>query len=149
MRNQVKVGRLLSDILLNRYETAMRIFQEVITAMQTGSWEEALVLYTSAKSNWQNLKQTYDLRLELQNCLLFLASSSSPVYLMAEAYEPVFVYSWQEQLPVFLRCFTIGWAYTRILSRGVEILQRLRRYEVCVRAGVCVFIVLKAIRKEN
>lgn len=36
----------------------------------------------------------------------------------------------QEELPVFLRSFTTGWAYTRILSRGVEILQRLRRYEV-------------------
>lgn len=36
----------------------------------------------------------------------------------------------QEELPVFLRSFTTGWAYTRILSRGVEILQRLRHYEV-------------------
>uniref|UniRef100_A0A3Q4H5E4 Fanconi-associated nuclease n=1 Tax=Neolamprologus brichardi TaxID=32507 RepID=A0A3Q4H5E4_NEOBR len=40
--------------------------------------------------------------------------------------------SHQEKLPVFLRCFTAGWAYTRILSRGVEILQRLRRYEEAV-----------------
>ncbi|KAM9375726.1 fanconi-associated nuclease 1 [Pholidichthys leucotaenia] len=40
--------------------------------------------------------------------------------------------SHQEELPVFLRCFTAGWAYTRILSRGVEILQRLRRYEEAV-----------------
>ncbi|XP_026783354.3 fanconi-associated nuclease 1 [Pangasianodon hypophthalmus] len=86
---------------LIRYEAAMRTLQEVITAMQAGCWEDALVLYTSAKSNWQNLKQNYDL-------------------------------SWQEQLPVFLRCFTVGWAYTRILSRGVEILQRLRRYKDAV-----------------
>ncbi|XP_061825716.1 fanconi-associated nuclease 1 isoform X2 [Nerophis lumbriciformis] len=40
--------------------------------------------------------------------------------------------SHQEELPVFLRSFTAGWAYTRILSRGVEILQRLRRYEEAV-----------------
>uniref|UniRef100_A0A4W4HJA2 Fanconi-associated nuclease n=1 Tax=Electrophorus electricus TaxID=8005 RepID=A0A4W4HJA2_ELEEL len=40
--------------------------------------------------------------------------------------------SCQEELPVFLRCFTVGWTYTRILSRGVEILQRLRRYEDAV-----------------
>ncbi|XP_069018044.1 fanconi-associated nuclease 1 [Embiotoca jacksoni] len=40
--------------------------------------------------------------------------------------------SYQEELPVFLRSFTTGWAYTRILSRGVEILQRLRRYEEAV-----------------
>ncbi|XP_061532096.1 fanconi-associated nuclease 1 [Phycodurus eques] len=40
--------------------------------------------------------------------------------------------SHQKELPVFLRSFTTGWAYTRILSRGVEILQRLRRYEEAV-----------------
>eukprot|EP00066_Takifugu_rubripes_P004422 XP_003967788.1 PREDICTED: fanconi-associated nuclease 1 [Takifugu rubripes] len=38
----------------------------------------------------------------------------------------------QEELPVFLRSFTTGWAYTRILSRGVEVLQRLRQYEEAV-----------------
>ncbi|XP_037306935.2 fanconi-associated nuclease 1 [Pungitius pungitius] len=38
----------------------------------------------------------------------------------------------QEELPVFLRSFTTGWAYTRILSRVVEILQRLRHYEEAV-----------------
>lgn len=40
--------------------------------------------------------------------------------------------SHQEKLPVFLRCFTVGWTYTRIQSRGVEILQRLRFYEEAV-----------------
>ncbi|XP_029379024.1 fanconi-associated nuclease 1 [Echeneis naucrates] len=40
--------------------------------------------------------------------------------------------SHQEGLPIFLRVFTTGWAYTRILSRGVEILQRLRQYEEAV-----------------
>ncbi|XP_040893434.1 fanconi-associated nuclease 1 isoform X2 [Toxotes jaculatrix] len=40
--------------------------------------------------------------------------------------------SHQEELPVFLRSFTTGWAYTRILSRGVEIFQRLRQYEEAV-----------------
>ncbi|KAL0968667.1 hypothetical protein UPYG_G00269950 [Umbra pygmaea] len=38
----------------------------------------------------------------------------------------------QEELPVFLRCFTTGWAYTRIVSRGVEVLQRLHRYTEAV-----------------
>lgn len=37
-----------------------------------------------------------------------------------------------EELPLFLRCFTVGWVYTRILSRTVEILQRLHLYEVRV-----------------
>uniref|UniRef100_A0A8C2KB68 Fanconi-associated nuclease n=1 Tax=Cyprinus carpio TaxID=7962 RepID=A0A8C2KB68_CYPCA len=84
--------------ILYRYETAMRTLQEVIAAMQTGSWEDAYVLYATAKATWQEIKDSCDL-------------------------------SHQEQLPVFLRCFTVGWTYTRILSRGVEILQRLRRYE--------------------
>ncbi|XP_076847643.1 fanconi-associated nuclease 1 [Brachyhypopomus gauderio] len=86
---------------LIRYENAMRTLQEVVTAMQTGHWEDALGLYNSAKATWQDLKLTCDL-------------------------------SCQEELPVFLRCFTVGWTYTRILSRGVEILQRLRRYEDAV-----------------
>uniref|UniRef100_A0A2K6BYG9 Fanconi-associated nuclease n=1 Tax=Macaca nemestrina TaxID=9545 RepID=A0A2K6BYG9_MACNE len=38
-----------------------------------------------------------------------------------------------EDLPVFLRCFTVGWIYTRILSLFVEILQRLHMYEEAVR----------------
>uniref|UniRef100_A0A3B4WQ28 Fanconi-associated nuclease n=1 Tax=Seriola lalandi dorsalis TaxID=1841481 RepID=A0A3B4WQ28_SERLL len=34
---------------------------------------------------------------------------------------------------IYLFLFTTGWAYTRILSRGVEILQRLRQYEEAVK----------------
>ncbi|XP_053437947.1 fanconi-associated nuclease 1 [Nycticebus coucang] len=37
-----------------------------------------------------------------------------------------------EDLPLFLRCFTVGWIYTRILSRSVEILQRVHMYEEAV-----------------
>lgn len=39
---------------------------------------------------------------------------------------------YHEMLPVFLRCFTVGWIYTRILSRAVEVLQRLHLYEEAV-----------------
>ncbi|XP_063105936.1 fanconi-associated nuclease 1 [Cavia porcellus] len=39
---------------------------------------------------------------------------------------------YHENLPLFLRCFTVGWIYTRILSRTVEILQRLHMYEEAV-----------------
>ncbi|XP_041705658.1 fanconi-associated nuclease 1 [Coregonus clupeaformis] len=87
---------------LIRYEAAMRALQEVITAMQAGRWEDALALYTAAKTTWQEMSKTYDL-------------------------------SHQEGLPVFLRCFTTGWAYTRILSRGVEVLQRLHCYKEAVK----------------
>ncbi|KAG5839385.1 hypothetical protein ANANG_G00204430 [Anguilla anguilla] len=88
---------------LIRYEAAMRALQEVVLAMQAGSWEGALELYTTAKQVWLE-QQEQDSR-NLRH---------------------------QEELPVFLRCFTTGWAYTRLLSRGVEILQRLRRYEEAV-----------------
>ncbi|CAK6442489.1 unnamed protein product [Pipistrellus nathusii] len=37
------------------------------------------------------------------------------------------------ELPPFLRCFTAGWVHTRIRSRGVEVLQRLHRYEEAVQ----------------
>ncbi|XP_063305212.1 fanconi-associated nuclease 1 [Pelobates fuscus] len=37
-----------------------------------------------------------------------------------------------ESLPVYLRSFTFGWVYTRIRSRGVEILQRLHLYSEAV-----------------
>ncbi|XP_058398254.1 fanconi-associated nuclease 1 isoform X1 [Diceros bicornis minor] len=40
---------------------------------------------------------------------------------------------YHENLPLFLRCFTVGWVYTRILSRTVEILQRLHMYEEAVK----------------
>ncbi|XP_059801813.1 fanconi-associated nuclease 1 isoform X1 [Hypanus sabinus] len=36
------------------------------------------------------------------------------------------------ELPVYLRCFTAGWVYTRIRFRGVEILQRLDMYKEAV-----------------
>ncbi|XP_036591403.1 fanconi-associated nuclease 1 [Trichosurus vulpecula] len=39
---------------------------------------------------------------------------------------------YHEDLPLFLRCFTVGWVYTRIFSRAVEILQRLHMYEEAV-----------------
>uniref|UniRef100_A0A3B4WT68 Fanconi-associated nuclease n=1 Tax=Seriola lalandi dorsalis TaxID=1841481 RepID=A0A3B4WT68_SERLL len=92
VKRTAKVFQDREDLI--RYEASMRSLQEVISAMQLGQWEEALELYTTAKSAWLDH---------------------------------------QEELPVFLRSFTTGWAYTRILSRGVEILQRLRQYEEAVK----------------
>ncbi|KAF1386843.1 hypothetical protein PFLUV_G00099070 [Perca fluviatilis] len=99
VQRTAKVFQDREDLI--RYEASMRALQEVVSAMQGGQWEEAMELYTAAKSVWQELRKNHDL-------------------------------SHQEELPVFLRSFTTGWAYTRILSRGVEILQRLRRYEEAV-----------------
>lgn len=39
-------------------------------------------------------------------------------------------FRYHEALPPFLRCFTVGWIYTRISSRAVEVLERLHMYEV-------------------
>ncbi|KAM7003503.1 fanconi-associated nuclease 1 [Tautogolabrus adspersus] len=99
VQRQAKVFLDRDDLI--RYEASMRALLEIVSAMQGGQWEEAMELYSAAKSHWQELRENHDL-------------------------------SHQEELPVFLRSFTTGWAYTRILSRGVEILQRLRRYEEAV-----------------
>ncbi|XP_076791398.1 fanconi-associated nuclease 1 [Arvicanthis niloticus] len=40
---------------------------------------------------------------------------------------------YHEALPLFLRCFTVGWIYTRISSRAVEVLERLHMYEEAVQ----------------
>ncbi|XP_061409641.1 fanconi-associated nuclease 1 isoform X3 [Lethenteron reissneri] len=41
-------------------------------------------------------------------------------------------FSHEEALPLHLRCMSAGWAYTRMMSRGVEILQRLQLYPEAV-----------------
>ncbi|XP_071424775.1 fanconi-associated nuclease 1 [Pithys albifrons albifrons] len=41
--------------------------------------------------------------------------------------------SYHRALPEYLRRFTVGWVYTRILSQGVEILQRLHKYKEAVQ----------------
>ncbi|NWI93466.1 FAN1 nuclease, partial [Pitta sordida] len=41
--------------------------------------------------------------------------------------------SYHRDLPEYLRRFTVGWVYTRILSQGVEILQRLHMYKEAVQ----------------
>lgn len=112
----------------NRYETSTRALQDLALAMQAGQWAEAMDLYSAARSVWQELRKSHDLRWQifsLQGCgihQLFWIIMSALLLMISHRY--------QEELPVFLRSFTTGWAYTRILSRGVEILQRLRHYEV-------------------
>lgn len=45
----------------------MRTLQDVIAAMQTGSWEDAHALYSTAKATWQEIKDSCDLRFEKEN----------------------------------------------------------------------------------
>lgn len=45
-----------------RYEASMRALLDVTLAMQGGQWEEAMDLYSVAKSSWQELRASHDLR---------------------------------------------------------------------------------------
>lgn len=40
----------------------MRALLDVTLAMQGGQWEEAMDLYSVAKSSWQELRASHDLR---------------------------------------------------------------------------------------
>ncbi|MGH0166423.1 UNVERIFIED_CONTAM: hypothetical protein FKN15_050859 [Acipenser sinensis] len=105
VHRESKVFQDREDLI--RYETAMHMLNDVMAAMLNGHWDEANLLFQTAKAAWQELRTATELR-------------------------------YYEELPVYLRCFTAGWVYTRILSRGVEILQRLRMYEAisCIKEGL-------------
>ncbi|NXI68059.1 FAN1 nuclease, partial [Anseranas semipalmata] len=87
---------------LIRYATAVRLSNDIATAVVNGNWEEANHLYICAKETWNELKNHPSL-------------------------------SYHRVLPEYLRHFTVGWVYTRILSQGVEILQRLHMYKEAVQ----------------
>lgn len=40
----------------------MRALQDLVLAMQAGQWAEAMELYSAAKSVWQELRKSHDLR---------------------------------------------------------------------------------------
>lgn len=46
----------------NRYEASMRALQDLALAMQAGQWAEAMDLYSAARSVWQELRTSCDLR---------------------------------------------------------------------------------------
>uniref|UniRef100_A0A8C0B8P3 Fanconi-associated nuclease n=1 Tax=Buteo japonicus TaxID=224669 RepID=A0A8C0B8P3_9AVES len=88
---------------LIRYATAAHLSNDIATAVVNGNWEEANHLYMCAKETWNELKNHPSLRY------------------------------YHRVLPEYLRHFTVGWVYTRILSQGVEILQRLHMYKEAVQ----------------
>ncbi|RXM30069.1 Fanconi-associated nuclease 1 [Acipenser ruthenus] len=100
VHRESKVFQDREDLI--RYETAVHMLNDVTAAMLNGHWDEANLLFQTAKAAWQELSTATEL------------------------------------LPVYLRCFTAGWVYTRILSREVEILQRLRMNEAinCNKEGL-------------
>ncbi|XP_058855160.1 LOW QUALITY PROTEIN: fanconi-associated nuclease 1-like [Acipenser ruthenus] len=109
VHRESKVFQDREDLI--RYETAVHMLNDVTAAMLNGHWDEANLLFQTAKAAWQELSTATELR-----CLVCLCAHCM----------------YYEELPVYLRCFTAGWVYTRILSREVEILQRLRMNEEAV-----------------
>ncbi|CAI9564544.1 unnamed protein product [Staurois parvus] len=96
-------------------QRSMKIFQDREDLIRYESAMHKLVdiVVTMTNGNWKeahvlylNAKEIWD---QLKN-------------------EPTLRY--HAELPLYLRCFTVGWVYTRILCRGVEIFQRLHLYEV-------------------
>ncbi|KAM5170821.1 fanconi-associated nuclease 1 [Mantella aurantiaca] len=73
------------------------------------------VVVTMSNGNWKDAHELYQSAKEVWDQL---------------KNEPTLRY--HAELPLYLRCFTVGWAYTRILCQGVEILQRLHLYEEAV-----------------
>ncbi|XP_059801817.1 fanconi-associated nuclease 1 isoform X3 [Hypanus sabinus] len=63
--------------------------------------------------------------------LLQLAKRQS-IFSLNQTLGPSILSRFYRELPVYLRCFTAGWVYTRIRFRGVEILQRLDMYKEAV-----------------
>ncbi|XP_078600608.1 fanconi-associated nuclease 1-like [Branchiostoma floridae x Branchiostoma japonicum] len=87
---------------LLRYEQAMQFENDIMVAMETNKFHLAHQLYLSAAEVFSSIQQ-----------------------------EPE-IARYDASLPSFLRCFTASWVYTGILSRGVEVYEKLRQYREAV-----------------
>ncbi|KAI8508095.1 Fanconi-associated nuclease 1 [Branchiostoma belcheri] len=83
---------------LLRYEQAMQFENDITVAMETNKFQLAHQLYLSAAEVFSTVKQDPEIA----------------------RYDAI--------LPPFLRCYTASWVYTGVLSRGVEVYEKLRRY---------------------
>ncbi|XP_064609302.1 fanconi-associated nuclease 1-like [Liolophura sinensis] len=87
---------------LLRFSSAMVLENELLVLVEKGNYQGACDLYLKAKADLQELVQDEELL------------------------------KWDQGLPSFLRRYTAREVYTRILSQGVEILQRLKQYQAAV-----------------
>ncbi|XP_070542863.1 fanconi-associated nuclease 1-like [Ptychodera flava] len=85
-----------------KFQVALQYEGDINTALSSNDFETALALYLDACKEYEPMKNDKD------------------------------ICSFDTSLPVFLRCFTTSWIYTRIQSLGVEIYQKLRRYREAV-----------------
>ncbi|XP_019627245.1 PREDICTED: fanconi-associated nuclease 1-like [Branchiostoma belcheri] len=83
---------------LLRYEQAMQFENDITVAMETNKFQLAHQLYLSAAEVFSTVKQDLEIA------------------------------RYDASLPPFLRCYTASWVYTGVLSRGVEVYEKLRRY---------------------
>ncbi|CAH1253075.1 FAN1 [Branchiostoma lanceolatum] len=87
---------------LLRYEQAMQFENDITVAMETNKFQLAHQLYLSATEVFSTFQQDPEIA------------------------------RYDAGLPSFLRCFTASWVYTGILSRGVEVYEKLRQYREAV-----------------
>ncbi|XP_078656371.1 fanconi-associated nuclease 1-like isoform X2 [Branchiostoma floridae x Branchiostoma belcheri] len=87
---------------LLRYEQAMQFENDITVAMETNKFQLAHQLYLSAAEVFSTVKQDPEIA------------------------------RYDASLPSFLRCYTASWVYTGVLSRGVEVYEKLRRYHEAV-----------------
>ncbi|XP_052242261.1 fanconi-associated nuclease 1-like isoform X2 [Dreissena polymorpha] len=87
---------------LVRFETALQFDLDLQHLTEKGKWSDALDLYQKARQVAEDV-------------------CGNKTYV-----------KWDASLPLFLRCYTAGWVYTRVHTQGLETLQRARRYQEAV-----------------
>ncbi|XP_052244401.1 fanconi-associated nuclease 1-like isoform X3 [Dreissena polymorpha] len=87
---------------LVRFETALQFDLDLQHLTEKGKWSDALDLYQKARQVAEDV-------------------CGNKTYV-----------KWDASLPLFLRCYTAGWVYTRVHTQGLETLQRARQYQEAV-----------------
>ncbi|XP_077988442.1 fanconi-associated nuclease 1-like [Glandiceps talaboti] len=81
-----------------KFQVALQYESDIHGLLGNNDFEGALQMYTEACQQYEPMRQDPE------------------------------IHRFNTSLPMFLRCYTTSWIYTRILGLGVEILQKLRRY---------------------
>ncbi|NWJ04160.1 FAN1 nuclease, partial [Crypturellus undulatus] len=112
----VNMGRMVFPSYTVNRKTEIFQDREDLIRYATAAHLSNDIATAMANGNWEEANSLYMCAKETWNELKNLPSLS-----------------YHRALPEYLRHFTVGWVYTRILSQGVEILQRLHMYKEAVR----------------
>ncbi|KGL72368.1 Fanconi-associated nuclease 1, partial [Tinamus guttatus] len=112
----VNMGRMVFPSYTVNRKTEIFQDREDLIRYATAAHLSNDIATAMANGNWEEANRLYMCAKETWNELKNLPSLS-----------------YHRALPEYLRHFTVGWVYTRILSQGVEILQRLHMYKEAVR----------------